>query len=106
MDHIEALKQIQSKKPKENFLVIEIGYDNKIILPFKDGVALMAVFGNAEKLSEPYNKPKRILPFERETIKTHVMSHSEYEDIKVANLLNITVEELYETRNPPEKVPF
>lgn len=85
----EAIKVIQAKKPKENYLLIQISYDTKIVLPYKDGLTFMASLAVAEQLTEHYEKPTRITGFVRETITTRVLSFQEYERYKIAALLNV-----------------
>ena len=68
-DYLEAMKKVSVLKPKENYLVIELYYDNKIILPYKDGITLMAALNNAEHLKETYNEPHRITGLNRDVIK-------------------------------------
>ena len=96
MDYLTAVKQIQTKKPKDNFMLIEMYYDNKIILPYKDGLAFLAALNNAEKLTEEYNKPHRIIPINREAVRTSILSNEEYENYKIAALLNISLDEVKE----------
>lgn len=93
MDYKEALKKIQAKKPKQNFMLIEISYDRKLVLPYQEGIAFMAALENAEQLIDSYSKPKSIIGIDRDQIKTSIMSYAEYELIKIAALLNVSVEE-------------
>ena len=94
MTYQEALKKIQTSKPKDNFMVIEASYNNKIILPYKDGVVFLTTLNNAESLVESYGDPTRINYFSRDAITSRVMSSQEYEQIKIANLLNISVDDV------------
>lgn len=96
MDYKEALKRVQTKQAKQNFMVIEMGYDNSIVLPYSDGLTFMAALEKAETLTEGYSKPKAIVGMERGKIKSTLMPHSEYEQIKIAALLNITIAEVQE----------
>ena len=94
MEYAEALKEVQAKKPKENFMVITLGYDNKLVFPYKDGLAFMASLASVEKLSEPYSAPHRITEFDRGAVTAHLMSAEEYERFKIAALLNVTPDEV------------
>ena len=94
MDYAEAVKKVQAKKLKENFLLIEMAYDKKLIMPYKEGVAFISSLANAEQLNDPYSKPKTITGLDREAIKSSVLSYEEYERIKIAALLNISLEEV------------
>ena len=91
-----ALKQIYSKAPKENFLLIEFAYD--------DGLKFLSCLKQAELYTETYSKPKTIGPFNSDTFKTKVLSRKDYEDLKVSTLLGVTVEELYAKEEQP--LPF
>jgi len=90
----EALRKIYSKTPKDNFLAIEFDYCKSILLPYEDGLKFLGCLKNAELLNEAYNKPKTIGAFDANAFKTRIISRKEYEDIKVAALLGVTVEEL------------
>lgn len=94
MDYAEAVKKVQAKKLKENFLLIEMSYDKKLIMPYKEGVAFISSLANAEQLNDPYSKPKTITGLDREAIKSSVLSYEEYERIKIAALLNISLDEV------------
>ena len=96
MDYIEARKKIQTQKPKDHFMVFEMAYNCKIILPYKDALAFMASMVNAEKLQDGYSEPHRIVPVERDTLRSFLMSSEEYEQWKIAGLLNLTPDEVKE----------
>lgn len=96
MDIKEAIKTVQAKKSKENFLVIEFNYDKKLVLPHKDGVAFLAALAQAEQLKEPYNEPHSISGVERDIYRTFALSHEEYEQYKVASLLGISISDVRE----------
>lgn len=100
MDYKEALKQVQAtKKPKENFFLIQIGYDFKILIPHKDGIAFMTSLASAEQLNEPYKEPHRITEVEKDKIRFSTFSHEDYERYKIAALLGITHEEVKAAQN-------
>jgi hypothetical protein len=94
MEYQEAVKKVSNRKVKENFLLIEFYYDKKLILPYKEGMAFVGALSNAEQLHEPYSKPKSITPLERDLLKTTILSHTEYEQIKIAQLLKVSLEDV------------
>ena len=94
MEYAEAVKKVQAIKPKENYMVIEMYYDNKIILPYKDGLTFMAALANAEGFKTPYNEPHIIGSFNSEMLKTSIMSGDTYIKHKIAALLNVTLDQL------------
>ena len=96
MDYVEALKKVKAAKPPENYLIIEFSYSTKLVLPYKEGIALVASMTGAEKLVDDYNKPKMITGFARDDFTTRIMSRSEYQRHKVAALLNISADDLKE----------
>lgn len=99
MDYQEAFKKISaSKKVTENYLVIQLNYSNKLILPHKDGLAFLASMQQAERLEEEYSKNARITYMGRDTFQVSTMSHDVYVHIKVAALLGITPEEAKEAK--------
>jgi hypothetical protein len=93
--YIEAVKDLQAKKPKENYLLLTFGYDNKLVLPYKDGMNLMSSLTNAEHLSGGYSD-ERIKPFHRDNVTIQVMSPDEYQQYKLAALLNVPISDIRE----------
>lgn len=96
MEYSEALKKVSQKTNKENYLLLTLGYDNKILLPHKDGIALMAALANAEQFNDPYNKTHSITELDKDKIKIGTFSHEEYLRYKIAALLNMTIDEVKE----------
>ena len=96
MKYEEALKLVQTKKPKDNYMLIEMAYDKKLLLPYKDALLFLSSLANAEQLNERYQEPHRIIGLERDSIHSRIFSHEEYERYKIAALLNITPDEVKE----------
>lgn len=78
---------------EENYLLFEFSYDHKVILPFTDGLKLLDALKRAETYSTRNYTNPIILPYKGET-QIHVISRKRYTNIKMAGLLNITLEEL------------
>jgi hypothetical protein len=93
-EYEEALKKLYSKTPKENFLLIEFDYSKSLCLPYEEGLKFLSCLKQAELYSDQYSKPKTIQPFSGDHFKTTILSRKNYEDIKVAALLGVTVDEL------------
>ena len=95
MDYLTALKKINTpRKSQDIFMVIKFSYDNTIILPHKDGLALLQALQNSERLTGAYGTPPKIEPIERDCCTVHLMSQKEYEQHKIAALLDCTLEEV------------
>lgn len=96
MDYATALKKVQARKPKGNFLMVDCGYDTKIVLPHTDGIAFLNSLANAEQLFDPYNAQHFIGPLDRSKITTKFLSQHEYEQYKIAALLGIDIKDVKE----------
>lgn len=101
LDIETALKKVRSEKPRENRMVIKLSWDKQLVLPYNDGIAFLNTLQRAEILEEPYQKTPIIKGPERNSFETTVMSPGQYEDIKVAALLNVTLDELQQSRTQP-----
>jgi hypothetical protein len=102
-EYEDALKKIYSKTPKDNFLLIEFDYSKSLCLPYEEGLKFLSCLKTAELYEDRYNKAKNIQPLSGDHFKTKVLSRKDYEDIKVAALLGVTVDELLAEK---EKEPF
>ena len=89
-----AAKRVSDTKPSENFMVVQLSYDTKLVISHKAGLALITALENAELFKESYSDKCKIIPIERDAISTQFMSLQEYQQIKIANILNISVEDV------------
>lgn len=96
MDYQEALKQINVKKDVKNYLVVKITYDKEFIFPYKDGIAFIASMSEAEELHKPYGIPPKINALSMDVLSITPMSRKEYERIKIAELLKVSVDSIIE----------
>lgn len=96
MDYQEAAKLYQALKPKDNFMVIKLSYDLKLVLPYKAGLAFLDALANAEQLYQEYNEQHRICAMETSRVQANVMSQKEYREYKIAALMGIKLEEVKE----------
>lgn len=84
----EALKQAKAEKPKENYMTIQM--DAHLVMPHKDGIAMLIALVNAEKLSRSWSSDPPIMPFQEETCDIKLMSAHEYQRRKIATLMGIS----------------
>ena len=89
-----AAKKVNAAKPSENFMVVQLSYGTKLVLSHKAGLALITALENAEILKESYSDKCMIIPIERDAISTQFMSLQEYQQIKIANILNVSIEDV------------
>lgn len=92
MNYTEAHKKVQADKAKDNFMVIEVNaaWSEKLLLPHKDGMQLLAALSNVEQLTRNTTDDWRVRPLEQNRISVAFLSRSEYEDMKIAALLNVS----------------
>lgn len=77
----------------KNYLVIELAYNSVIILPYKEGIAVMASLEHAERVfMSGYNKTNMTFNTERFEIKTEVVTQAFYREQKMNHLLGVTDE--------------
>ena len=98
-DVLEAVKQVNAKK-QPNLFIVELSYNRKLVLPHDAGIALINALKDAEVMNDDYGKDPLIGPLEKDSIRVSSLAHAHYEDIKVARLLNITLQELHDSRIP------
>lgn len=103
MNYAEAVKELQTKKAKDNFIVVKIGYEVLLVLPYKDGIAFLDAVKHAEQFDKSYS-PTRIEALERSKIDFSFMPWQEYERYKLAGLLNITPEEVKAMQDLPQEL--
>lgn len=100
-----ATKQVRAAKRNESYMVFTFNYGERYILPHKDGVALMQAMATAEQIPSyfPSDKPPEIKQLGSLGFRMEAMSQSEYEDIKIAALLGISLHDLQEARKPKQE---
>ena len=72
----------------QNYMVVELSYNAKIILPYKEGVKLLKLLTKAEYYIENYGKPTLIQPIKKLDIPVYLVNGIFYNEAKVAYLLN------------------
>lgn len=99
----EATKKVRSQKPKEGFITVHVSVDwnTRLILPHSDGVALMEALKNVEAYKFNGYEKSFIGPLETSVLTIAKMSAEEYEQRKVAMLLNVSYQDFLEAKNSP-----
>jgi len=81
------------KKPESNFMVLtfNVRYDDSIVLPYKEGIAVLTALENAKIYCKPYDKESQIRDVTNSDIKTSSIGAQEYgEGILRTTLLSET----------------
>lgn len=93
MNYKEAIALAKKAKPEENYLLIRIGY-HRFVLQNKDAIKFMEAMASAEMTDQYYGEPNAIQPIEADVIQASTLSASLYQQMKAAQLLNITLADL------------
>ncbi len=102
MTYDQALKKVQARKSNENMMMIKVSYDSTVVLPYKDGLVLLGALTNAESYKSTYGHPVRISSFDKDSFIVNVLSFADYQQIKIAELLNVSVDELKQAQKEAE----
>ena len=97
MNYAEAAKQVRSvKKQADSYLVFRFNYGERYILPHKDGLLMMQAMATAEQIPSyfPSDKPPEIKQVGSGAVSIEAMSQKEYENIKNAALLGVSIQDL------------
>jgi len=79
-----------------SYMTITLGYDFNIILPYKDGVALLASLEKAEAIKQYYNGNLTFVD-DRRDVTTNTVSQKNYREAKMFKLLGVQDEESTDT---------
>ena len=90
-----ALKKVSTQKVT-NYIVVEISYDKKLVLPYEDGIALLNALSKAEQLNKEYGKPTTITGIGNGILSCNLLPQTDYQRIKIAQMLHINFDELEE----------
>ena len=96
----EARKYVQADKPKENYMILPFGYDQKLVVPYKDGVTIISALINAELYVKQYGSPTQITSMEVDCFTPTILSKEEYQRIKMGMLLNVHPDSLKDSKTP------
>lgn len=80
---------------KSSKMVIRLGYSDVLVLDYKDGIKFIESLEKAEHLEEGYSHSNKgtIQPFKKGNLTFETMSGKEYEDRKMAGLLDLSYEQ-------------
>lgn len=93
MTYEEARKNVQTLKRLPTWIRVDISYSLKLILPYKEGMALLAALEQAEELENEYSKPA-IKPVSYDSFTVKPISHEDYCLYKMASLMDLTFDEM------------
>ena len=89
-DEQKAALALTKKGATESYMQINFGYDAKIVLPYKDGVAIMAAMEKAEHLNDSYGDRGGIGPISNGKIILTTIGRDTYEKLKMQYILKVS----------------
>lgn len=75
-----------------SYMTDSLGYDFNVILPYKDGVAMLAALEKAEPIQQYYHG-KLVFNDGRRDITTNIVHQKEYREAKMIKLLGVQDDE-------------
>lgn len=108
MTYEEALKKVQGKTLAINksFLKIKFSYQVEVILPFKQGVALIESLQHGWFYVANYSSAPDFRAIESKDFEATVCSEEEVQRIQMAKLLGISIHDLDKVRDEQTKQPL
>lgn len=81
-----------------NYVVITVSYNETYVLPHEAGMQFLECLKHAEKYVDKYSEGPKIQPLVPGDFKLELLGRQRYVDIKTAQLLGVTLEELENSR--------
>ena len=100
MDYAQALKFVEKDSKVSNYLSINFGYSLTVLMPYKEGLALLDSLNSAEKSEDSYSNNTHIRSLTKDDVRVTILSQTDYRQRKLATLLNVKVEDLEALANP------
>ena len=94
--HKEAIKLAAKKIKKEQYMLFNFGYELKMVVPYAQGVIMIAAMENAEQLTDPYSGSVNVMPLDGSKFTVTLMDEFTYTAYKLAGILNLTLAEAKE----------
>lgn len=91
----EALAKLKAKPNKGNWVAVDTGYNQRLLLPFAQGTALLASMENALKL-DGWGDDLKLVSEVTDVLTCKLMSALEVEQLQIAQLLGIPLSEVKE----------
>ena len=91
---IAAVKKVRARKSQSNYMLVELAYDRKYILPYADGLKLMESLQNAEQLMTEYATRVTTIQSISEKVEFSAFPAAEYVRIKTAAILGVDAKEI------------
>lgn len=100
--YTQTVKTIRSEKPQQSHALVTFHWDfRNLILPYGKGLELMAAIEGAMAYKDRYSESPELRPLTHGDIELKPMPQSDVEDIKVAQLLAISLKEVQENKAKP-----
>lgn len=98
-DLAQARKTVNASKHKDGRLMLQFSYSFRILVPYMDGVAILAALRNAELFEEKYSGPPVLRSLDTNDLRCETFSAQQYEHHKMAVLLGVSVKDIEDSEN-------
>ena len=92
---LAAKEVIRNHSKEQNYMTIAFSYGTELVLPYEAGLKLLNCLEHAEEFTGEYGN-RRITPLSSGAVKSSVLPRIEYENHKIAALLNVNYTEIAE----------
>lgn len=94
MTHEEALKAASAQKVEAGYLRLKLTYKNGILIPYAEGIKLLAALSGAEYYEDRYSETAVIRGLEGQDLEFDFCTANDRRDLHMAQLLNIPLSEV------------
>lgn len=106
-DLLKAIEKVEHGSLDPSYISFRFSYaSDAIILPYLEGLKVLAAFENAEVYFEGYSsQPAKVKPLDRDSLKYETITSREVKLMKMSQLLDIPLCQLNETFKQAEIEP-
>jgi len=94
----KALKAVRSSKKPESYVRIQMDYGNYLVLPYKQGIAFLQAVEGAVVVKNRYGEAPSCRALDADTFQMAHLSQEDYETIRMAELLNVSLNDMKDLR--------
>lgn len=104
---IKEAEKLSKQKPEQNYMMFTLDYSKHLIVPYKSALKILEGLADAEIFDDGYGNRKGLKPFhpdDHNFMQTKVISATSYQDMRMAQLLNIDLRDITAAREDRELI--
>lgn len=94
MDYKQALAQVKKQEKPTKYMVVRLDFSTDLVLPYQDGMTLLAALENAEVLHDSFGDKPKIVNLDKNSLNITFMSQDKYRNFKISQLLNVSIDDV------------